>query len=320
MKKIFKALSVFIAIWTLLLACENLDPNFEMLTTSPDPNASYYLQFIDAAQSLETGVTEAGELVEIQTTIGVVLMGMPQSQDITVNLTVDAATTIASDMYTLSANSITIPAGKTSGSVDFTTVAENMPVGQTLQLVVNIDAGEHNSPNPAGTALNYKLKRIEFCPLVNGINDLVGSWSGDDGGWSSIITTSVNGTKLDATGMGQGFIAGFWDETVVDGGTCTLTVYGNGMIDIPRQYIFTTVYDGSNYDYEIAGSGKWENCGDAPHLLLTYDIYYPGDAKGLAASYSAYYGASVITADITLSGAKSGEIIKLRPIKAMERK
>jgi hypothetical protein len=320
MKKIFKALFVFIAIWTLLQACENLDPNFEMLTTSPDPNASYYVQFINAAQSFETGVTEEGGLVEIQTTIGVVLMGMPQKQDITIDLTMDPTSTIESNMYTLSANSITIPAGKTSGSINLTTTAENMPVGQTLQLVMDIDAGEHNSPNPKGTVLKYNLKRIEFCPLANGINDLVGSWTGDDAFFTSVITTAVNGDKLDATGMSQDFIQEWWGETVIAGGTCSLTVYGNGIIDIPRQYIYTTVYEGADYDYEIEGTGKWDNCGGAPHLLLTYDIYYAGESKGLAAQYSSYLGASVMTADITLSGAKSGQIIKNYQIKPIKRK
>ena len=203
------------------------------MTKSPDPNASYYIQFIDASQSLETGVALDGSLIDIKTTIAVVLMGMPQSQDITVNLVVDPSSTITSDMYTLSGTSITIPAGKTSGSVDLSTIADKMPVGQTLKLVVNIDAGEHNSPNANGTQLNYSLMRIEFCPLVNGAADLVGSWSGTDGQgdytYSSIITSIQNGTNIDASGMGVGFINDFWGEDVVAGGTCTITIQPNGI-------------------------------------------------------------------------------------------
>ncbi len=323
MKKIYKAILFFIAVGTMFISCDKskLEPNFDALTKSPDPNASYYVQFINAQQSFETGVSLDGGLVNVNTTIGVVLMGMPQSQDITVNLAIDPSSTITSDMYTLSATSITIPAGKTSGSVDLSTIADKMPVGQTLKLVVNIDAGEHNSPNSNGTVLKYDLKRIEFCPLVNGSNDLVGSWSGEDAFYSSIITTVANGDNLDATGISDGFIYNWWGETVVAGGTCTLTIYGNGVIDIPRQYIYTTVYDGANYDYEIEGTGKWENCGATPHMILTYDIYYAGDAKGLAATYSSYLGASVLTADVTLSGKKSGkQVIQLKQLQPIIRK
>jgi len=77
---------------------------------------------------------------------------------------------------------------------------------------------------------------------------------------------------------------------------------GGGTVDIPRQYIFTTIYQGALSDYEIKGSGKWENCGSKPKLLITYDVYYVGDEKGLAATYAAYLdGLTVLTADLTLS-------------------
>ena len=170
--------------------------------------------------------------------------------------------------------------------------ADEMPVGENLTFIVNMDAGEHNSPNTVGTTLSYKVKRIEFCPLGNGIADLVGSWSGTDGQgdytYASQITSDVNGDKLAVSGMGLGFINDFWAEEVVSGGTFDMTVKGNGIVEIPRQYLFTTTYDGDNYDYEIAGDGKWANCGDNPVLLINYDIYYVGDEKGLAASYNVY--------------------------------
>jgi hypothetical protein len=328
MKKIYKALFLFIAVGAMFMSCDKskLEPNFDSMTKAPDPNASYYIQFINAEQSFETGVGLDGSLVDVQTTIGVVLMGTPQSQDITVNLAIDPSSTITSDMYTLSSTSITIPAGKTSGSVDLSTIADKMPVGETLSLVVNIDAGENNSPNTNGTVLKYSLKRIEFCPLLNGAADLVGSWSGTDGqggyNYSSIITSIQNGTNIDASGMGVGFINDFWGEDVVAGGTCTITIQGNGIIDIPRQYLFTTVYEGANYTYEIEGSGKWDNCGPAPHMLINYDIYYTGDAKGLAATYSSYLGGiSYLTADVTLSGKKSGQpVIQFKHLHVIDRK
>jgi len=318
MKKIFKILFVLIAAGAFLTSCEMKEVGFDAITNPPDASAGYYLQFINASQSFETGVTEAGALVEIEEPIAVVLMGMPQTEPITVNLTVDPSTTIAADMYTLSATSITIPAGSTSGSVTLTTVAENMPVGQTLKLVLTLSAGEHNSPNAAGTKLTYNLKRIEFCPLVNGVADMVGSWSGDDAYYPSIITTVVEGTTLKAAGFGVGFINDFWGEAVIAGGTCLITVTGNGFVDIPRQYLFTTTYGGSPYRYEIKGSGKWTNCGASPTMLITYDIYYEGEADGLAKQYAGYLGGiPYLTADITLSSKKSAHVTvnKLTPFK-----
>ncbi len=111
----------------------------------------------------------------------------------------------------------------------------------------------------------------------------------------------VNGTKLAVTGIGKGFIEDFWGEAVTTGGTCLMTVNVNGTLDIPRQYIFTTDYKGDAYEYEIKGSGNWDNCGGKPALLINYDIYYPGDAKGLAAQYPSYLGGKAyLTATITL--------------------
>jgi len=152
------------------------------------------------------------------------------------------------------------------------------------------------------------------CPLPNGIAGLVGSWTGTDGQgadytFESQITTEVSGTKLAVSGMGVGFITEFWGEAIVDGGTFMMTFNVDGTVDIPRQYIFTTEYEGEPYDYEIKGAGTWDNCGSAPKLLIDYDIYYPGEAKGLAATYASYLdGIGHLTADIELSGTKSAQI------------
>jgi hypothetical protein len=308
MKNIFKILYVFIVAGALLTSCEKVETGFDKITNAPDPAATYYLQFINAAKTLETGVTTTGSLVEIVTPIAVSLMGIPQTDAVTVNLTIDPSSTITPTMYTLSANNITIPAGKTSGSVTLTTKAASMPVGQTLKLVVTLNAGEHNTPSATGTKLTYNLKRIEFCPLVNGSADLVGSWGGNDASYQSEVTTVQDGANVKISGLGVGFIADFWGETVTALGAPVMTVSGNGLVDIPRQYLFTTDYLGDAYDYEIKGSGKWTNCGANPTLLITYDIYYPGDADGLAKTYAGYLGGiPYLTANITLGSKGSPE-------------
>ena len=302
MKNIFKFFLALSITGIFLFSCDKKEVGFDALTSNPDPNATYYVQFLDASKTMETGVTETGSLVDATSSIAVSLMGTPQKDAITVNLTPDAANTLTASMYTLSANSITIPAGKTSGSVNFSTIAAKMPVGQTVKFALNLSAGEHNSPSATGIKLTYDLKRINFCPLEKGAASLVGSWSGNDAGYpSSLITTVLKGTDLTVSGMNVGFINDFWGEDITTGGSFTMTVKGNGTVDIPRQYIFTTIYKGALSDYEIKGSGKWENCGSKPKLTIIYDIYYVGEDKGLAAQYASYLNnIPYLTAEISL--------------------
>lgn len=321
MKNIFKILFVLIATSALFWSC-NKETFSESSTNPVDLNVTtYYVQFVNASKSLETGVAENGDLEEIETTVAIALMGAPLSSDLTVNFTVDNSTTIDPSMYVLSANSFVIPAGKTSGSISLTTVAANMPVGETLKLVLNLDAGANGNPNPNGLKLSYNLKRIEFCPLENGAADLVGTWAGDDAYYTtSSVTTVVSGANLAVSGVGEAFISDWWGEPVVAGGTFIMTVKANGLVDIPRQYLFTTVYSGVNYDYEIKGSGKWTNCGATPTLLIKYDIYYPGDADGLGKSYASYFdGAGYFTLDITMGSSKKSSKVTTIDLKPANR-
>jgi len=303
MKKIYTLLFALSIAGIFIYSCVDKEAGFGSITSKPDPNASYYVQFINASKTMETGVTEAGALVDATSSIAVSLMGMPQTTPITVNLTPDASNTLTPTMYALSATSIIIPAGSTSGSVTFNTITSKMPVGQTLKFALNMSAGEHNSPSATGTKLTYNIKRIDFCPLANGSASLVGSWTGKDAGYnSSLIKTVAKGADLTVSGMNVGFMNDFWGEDIVTGGSFTMTVKGNGTVDIPRQYIFTTVYKGALSDYEIKGSGKWENCGSKPKITITYDIFYVGDAKGLAETYKSYLGnIPYLTAIITLN-------------------
>ncbi|MFA6946905.1 MAG: DUF1735 domain-containing protein, partial [Pedobacter sp.] len=136
MKKILLVIFVFLAAGVLMPSCDEVETGFDKLTSEPATGASYYVQFINATKSYETGVSESGDLVEVEKPVAVVLMGMPQSAPITVDLGVDPSSTMTPSMYTLSANSITIDAGQTSGSVTFKTIAASMPVGQTVKLVL----------------------------------------------------------------------------------------------------------------------------------------------------------------------------------------
>ena len=318
MKNIFKVLFTILISGAFFISCVDEESNYDALMNEPDANAAFYVQFLDAAQSLETGVTEAGDLVDIETTVAVSLMGMPQSQDIAVNWTVDPSSTIGASMYSMSASSITIPAGATSGSVNFNTITENMPVGETLKLVLNLDAGDNNSPNSNGTKLSYDLKRIEFCPLENGAADLVGTWKGTDAvtiytDGASQVVTAMEGGKLMVTGMGIDWMNNFWGESVIAGGTVEIVVNGNGTVEIPEQYYITTVYDGAEQDpYTIRGSGKWTNCGAYPTMTIEYEMNNYGTDWGAWTFANGYSSDPIFIATLTLdpAGLKSAVVLK----------
>jgi hypothetical protein len=174
--------------------------------------------------------------------------------------------------------------------------------GKATVKVIEETAGGISSPEKS-----VEVTVKEFCPLAGGINDLVGTWSGTDGAgdgntYPSVIISSVNAGALVMQGIGVGFIEDWWAEEVTSMDDVTVVINPNGTLDIARQPLFTTEYDGDPYDYEILGSGTWDNCGAAPALNIRYDIYYAGAAKGLAATYGANYfgGDLLMTATITL--------------------
>jgi len=150
--------------------------------------------------------------------------------------------------------------------------------------------------------VSIEVEVKQYCPLPGGTSDLVGSWSGTDAYYESTITTALSGeSALSVTGISVPFIEDWWAEAVTAGGTITMNVNIDGTVDIPRQYIYTTDYEGDPYDYEIEGSGTWDNCGESPTLLITYDIYYAGDEVGLAETYAEYLNnIPYLTAEIAL--------------------
>ncbi|HOO98362.1 MAG TPA: hypothetical protein PLV06_12910 [Bacteroidales bacterium] len=168
------------------------------------------------------------------------------------------------------------------------------------------------------TSPSYTLKTHvkPYCPLTNGVADLVGTWTGDDAWYESLITTEANGTTgLKVSHMNEWFMQDWWGEEITAGGTIEMTVNIDGTVVIPRQYIFTTLYDGDPYDYEIDGSGTWDNCGASPAMVIIYNVYYEGENECFAAPYSpTYLPTTYFTADIELDVTKSKQSVASRPV------
>lgn len=199
MKNILRTIFIFVVGALILVSCEKKESNWDAMTKDWDPNnTTYYLQFVDASKTLRTDVAD-GALVDINTTVAVALLGSPQSSDISVPLTVNAATTAPADSYELSATSITIPAGQSSGSVNFTGFAAKLVQDETVKVVLDMDAGANAAPT--GTQLNYSMFRI--CALTP--DNIVGDWTinmvdsyGD--GWNGAsITVLIDGVGTDYT-------------------------------------------------------------------------------------------------------------------------
>jgi len=135
------------------------------------------------------------------------------------------------------------------------------------------------------------------------LENYAGAWSVKTpyhNGLQNDFTAEVTDDTLFIDGIGQAFILNFWGETPTTSAPVEITLNSDGTVSIARQYVYTADYNGGLYDYEIEGSGTWNACGDKNILDLVYDIYYPGDADGIAKTYAAYLNYPYIGGTFTL--------------------
>ena len=255
-------------------SCEELETNYASMTNDYDKNnTTYYIQYLNASQYFETAIDEDGLPMNIVTTVGVALLGAPQSSDVVVNLVVASESTLPSDAYELSANSITIPAGETSGSVDLTVLADKMTENEIVDLILDMDAGGAEANIAA--QLNYSLKRIRFCPLTDK-SDLVGSYEGSDSyGYPSEVVTFLDGDNFMLEGLCRGWMTDYWGEVIITETPLIVTMNPNGTLVIDEQPYMTTTWNGDPQPaYSISATGKWDNCEKT--LLINYNLHQGG--------------------------------------------
>ena len=275
MKNIIKYILLLVLGTLVLSSCdEDLVDNYAAMTNDYDKNnATYYIQYLNASQSFQTEIDSDGLPTDIETTIGVALQGAPQASDVTVTLVVAPENTIPADAYQLSANSITIPAGSTSGSVNLTVLADQMTEDETVNLILNMDAG--GAEAATASQLNYALKRIKFCPLED-LEDLAGNWGGfDDWGYPTEVTTRVEDGVFLATGFTVGWMTDYWGEVILDQTELVVTMNPNGTLEIAEQYYMHTSWNGAEQpDYSISGTGLWDNCKKT--MVIDYNLHQGG--------------------------------------------
>ncbi len=268
MKNIIRYILIFVIGTLVLSSCEDVVSNWDAMTNDYDKNnTTFYIQFLNASAYYETAIDADGLPTNIETTVGVALQGAPQSSDVTVELVVDASSTMTSNMYTLSSSTITIPAGQTSGSVSLIALADEMPEDETLALVMNMDAG--GAEASSAFQLNYDMLRIKFCPLID-MTDLVGSWTGfDSWNYPTEVVTALAGDQFMIDGLGVGWMTDWWGEVIITQEPLIVTMNPDGTLVIDEQPYMTTTWNGDPQPaYSLSGTGKWDNCKKT--LLIDY--------------------------------------------------
>lgn len=182
---------------------------------------------------------------------------------------------------------------KKTATVMFPTVPTN---DTALVKVTETTSGGVTSPEKI-----FKVRVNPFCALA--LSGFVGTWAGTDGQGpdynepTTSVTTTVSGTNLLVAGLNVAWMADFWAENIIAGGTCLMTINDDGTLIVPEQYFCDTDFSAG---YKIKGTGTWDNCGAKPTIKLNYDIWYPDSNFWLAAHYKTYFGGKdYLTANLT---------------------
>ncbi|MDE3741563.1 hypothetical protein [Maribacter polysaccharolyticus] len=218
MKNIIKQLAFISVSMLLVVSCDWDENNFEALTgNSPDPDATYYVQFKNTENSFSTDFSPTGDIVEIETTIDIGILGLPLDEATTINFSIDGASTADADMYELGATSVVIPAGEVTASTTLTSVAENMPIDETVTLILNLDAGE----NAADTATQLILSLFRPAPCswlagdytINMVDTYGDGWQTTSGNGGDGIQVTIDGS-ITEVGMCTPYEASPYDGCV----------------------------------------------------------------------------------------------------------
>ncbi len=144
-------------------------------------------------------------------------------------------------------------------------------------------------------------KKISYAWSVD-INDLVGDWAGEDNyGFVDNVTTTVSDGQLFIYGLGVDMIENWWGEPVIASNPVPVIFDWAtlGEIAIEDQYYFTTIYGGSEYEYNIVATGLVSMCGAEPSITITYDIKYTEDGWSIGGYLNDNYGGGIFTITLT---------------------
>ncbi len=178
--------------------------------------------------------------------------------------------------------SVSFAAGEDSVSITIS-MADTATYDVAYALELEFDDEYYSNPYKSEyPTYSGEVTLLNVCALDNGMTDFEGSWTGydhfiEDLGYSyvsEVVAYDATDEGVTISGLNNGFITAYWGETIIDGGTCVLTIDENfGIVEIEDQYLFTTDYNGASYVYNVYGSGTWDNCGDNLSIYIEYDLY-----------------------------------------------
>lgn len=202
---------------------------------------------------------------DVPTTVRVMVIGAQQSTAITLNISVDAASTaVEGTHFDLASTTVTIPANTSWG--EFTLIGHAGAFtggGQTENIVLNLTTTGSISVAPNFATTTTKLQTV--CPFD--INNFLGEYFINEAGYGEYATTIT----LDPVVANRIWITNFWDWTndlayydfdpvtgevtmppqiiLMGSGLTPYNCYGTGTYD-PCEYTFHMEYDGS----DVAGT------------------------------------------------------------------
>lgn len=209
---------------------------------------------------------------------GIISLGIqldqPTKTDIVINLAFSGTATVGVD-YTIPETTTTIKAGETNGSFKIDLKKDIVFEGDEI-----IDVSISSSGGVASSGTYKVTIKDDDCDF-NWLGALAGydvDVDKDGGKFTAAVTIAKVGTSYTINGLNVAFMQGYWGETVIRSNPVTFTVDDGGAITIAKQAIFTTLYAGDEYPYEIIGSGQVNTC-DA-NVTINYDVITGGFAVG----------------------------------------
>ena len=183
-----------------------------------------------------------------------------------------ASTTIAAAAYTVPAT-VTIPANSNDGTLTLTVSdnsLSNAPVTLGLKVTPTTDVFIGN---------NASLKIQKHCTL--NIDQFVGKYSGNtpsDGPTRVVVSKNSSG-NLQITGIGVGWMTGYWGEVIVTMATLPMVVdLATGNFTIALAPYMTTTYLGApQAAYTLSATGTLNAC--EGKMYLYYKLFQGGTAS-----------------------------------------
>jgi hypothetical protein len=184
----------------------------------------------------------------------------------------------------IKAGSFVFPAG-------LNTVAN---IDNTLFLVSVTKAGNDWTISPFE---GFKESDIDFAAST--WNGLDGAFFADETYPNEVVTAGTSGAYT-IDGLNFGWMLDVWGETVTTSTPVTITFNDDGTLVIPDQYYMTTDYAGSPYDYNISGTGTWNQFLLPVAMVINYEM----DQDGFLVANYWSSGTDTFMADLVYGSAK----------------